>query len=167
MRDQQSLTSISIVCFQILMPKLFTAVLTAAFFFSPLAGMGVPAQAADSLEYRKPSNVPASWTRYGQLVQYMLGEWLSDGSTEASRLHDFLQHRLLDTEADAPPENRLPLSLWIDRQGNIKKAAFAPLGNPQADSDLRTLLQDRSLSEAPPQDMLMPLRLNLRLDWRD
>lgn len=165
-RSQNSLSDLSIACFHAAMLKFFAAALTVTLLHATLPGIASPAVASDTLGFRKPDSVPVSWTRYAQLVQYMLGEWLSDGSTEAQRLHNFLQNRLLDTEADAPPENRLPVSLWIDSAGEIKKAAFAPLGDAQADSDLRTLLEERRLGEAPPEGMLMPLQLNLRLDWR-
>src|SRR3546814_10738254 len=60
---------------------------------------------------------------------------------------------------------RVPLSLklWIDRDGVISRVEFAPFAHPQPNEDLRALLIGRKLPAVPPKDLLLPLRLALRV----
>jgi hypothetical protein len=132
---------------------------------SVLAGIGVTlgtSVPAQTLDQRDAQSVPATWQRFAQLVQYRLGERLSAGNEPAYRLHLYLQERERPDEA---PQSVI-VSIWLDHMGNVERVDFPSFGDRQADQDLRTVLSDGPIGEAPPHDMLQPLRLRLSLAWQ-
>lgn len=132
-----------------------------------IAGTAQPGGAATpQLDYRSANSVPTPWKRYAQLVEYDIQDRLGSDDPAAYRLHVFLENRILNAPQDTPPEGSAIISLWIDQNGIVTKVEFASLGDGQADKDLYALLTGQRLSEVPPADMLMPLRLRVALDWR-
>jgi hypothetical protein len=115
---------------------------------------------AQSLNYRAPDAVPASWTRYAQLVQYRFGQWLSADDAVAYRFHLFLENRVV---ADDAPPAMLVVQAWIDKDGNVARVVFPPLKDQQADADLHTILVRGNIGEPPPPDLLQPLHLRVSL----
>src|ERR1700748_487387 len=87
--------------------------------FLNVLGLGgtTPTTSAQNLNYRTPNAVPASWSRYAQLVQYRLKAWLSADNEVAYRFHVFLENRAVD--ADAPPDS-LVVRVWIAKNGDVQ-----------------------------------------------
>ncbi|WP_322081420.1 YbaB/EbfC family DNA-binding protein [Burkholderia sp. BCC1972] len=106
--------------------------------------------------------VPATWIRYGQLAGQQFQAWLEADGAAADRLHRYLEARVLNARADAPPP-AIVVRAWIGANGTVTRVEFASLGDPDADATLRQLLTAGPLAEPPPPDMLQPLRVRLRL----
>ncbi|WP_414144162.1 YbaB/EbfC family DNA-binding protein [Burkholderia territorii] len=115
--------------------------------------MPVAAQTAD---------VPQPWINYAQLVGRQFQAWLEADGDAADRLHRYLEERVLNARADAPPP-AIVVRAWIGANGAVTRVEFASLGSADADATLRQLLTASPLAEAPPPDMLQPLRVRLRL----
>ncbi|WP_414133016.1 YbaB/EbfC family DNA-binding protein [Burkholderia territorii] len=115
--------------------------------------MPVAAQTAD---------VPQPWINYAQLVGRQFQAWLEADGDAADRLHRYLEERVLNARADAPPP-AIVVRAWIGANGAVTRVDFASLGSADADATLRQLLTASPLAEAPPPDMLQPLRVRLRL----
>ncbi|KVL27093.1 hypothetical protein [Burkholderia sp. MSMB1835] len=122
---------------------------------SALAAGAAPAVA-------QTADVPQAWLRYGQLAGQQFQTWLEADGDAADRLHRYLETRVLNARADAPPP-AIVVRAWIGANGVVTRVEFASLGDPDADATLRQLLTAGPLSEPPPPDMLQPLRVRLRL----
>ncbi|AXF23126.1 hypothetical protein CUJ89_21955 [Burkholderia pyrrocinia] len=108
------------------------------------------------------ADVPQTWIRYGQLAGQQFQMWLEADGDAADRLHRYLETRVLNASADAPPP-AIVVRAWIGANGAVTRVEFASLGDPDADATLRQLLTAGPLTEPPPPDMLQPLRVRLRL----
>ncbi|WP_412528357.1 YbaB/EbfC family DNA-binding protein [Burkholderia lata] len=120
-----------------------------------LAVGAVPAAVAQT------ADVPQTWIRYGQLAGQQFQAWLEADGDAADRLHRYLEARVLNASADAPPA--IVVRAWIGANGAVTRVEFASLGDTDADATLRQLLTAGPLAEPPPPDMLQPLRVRLRL----
>jgi hypothetical protein len=141
------------------------AVGTAAIIFLTFGAseLSVPsASAADSLESRSTHAVPPAWSQFAQLLQYRFREWLAADNDTAYRFHLYLENRVIN---ESEPPKALPVSAWIGADGAIKRIEFPSLQNKQADEDLYLILSSGNIGEAPPSDMLQPVRLKLKLDF--
>lgn len=108
------------------------------------------------------TDVPQAWMRYGQLAGQQFQTWLEADGDAADRLHRYLEARVLNESAAAPPP-AIVVRAWIGPNGAVTHVEFASLGDPDADATLRQLLTAGPLAEPPPPDMLQPLRVRLRL----
>ncbi|MCA8320142.1 YbaB/EbfC family DNA-binding protein [Burkholderia cepacia] len=108
------------------------------------------------------TDVPQAWMRYGQLAGQQFQTWLEADGAAADRLHRYLEARVLNASAAAPPP-AIVVRAWIGPNGAVTRVEFASLGDPDADATLRHLLTAGPLAEPPPPDMLQPLRVRLRL----
>ncbi|WP_414144245.1 YbaB/EbfC family DNA-binding protein [Burkholderia territorii] len=108
------------------------------------------------------ADVPQPWISYAQLVGRQFQAWLEADGDAADRLHRYLEERVLNARADAPPP-AIVVRAWIGANGAVTRVEFASLGSADADATLRQLLTASPLAEAPPPDMLQPLRVRLRL----
>ncbi|WP_414134977.1 YbaB/EbfC family DNA-binding protein [Burkholderia territorii] len=108
------------------------------------------------------ADVPQPWINYAQLVGRQFQAWLEADGDAADRLHRYLEERVLNARADAPPP-AIVVRAWIGANGAVTRVEFASLGSADADATLRQLLTASPLTEAPPPDMLQPLRVRLRL----
>ncbi|WP_322024150.1 YbaB/EbfC family DNA-binding protein [Burkholderia sp. BCC1977] len=108
------------------------------------------------------TDVPQPWISYAQLVGRQFQAWLEADGDAADRLHRYLEERVLNARADAPPP-AIVVRAWIGANGAVTRVEFASLGSADADATLRQLLTASPLTEAPPPDMLQPLRVRLRL----
>ncbi|WP_414016578.1 YbaB/EbfC family DNA-binding protein [Burkholderia territorii] len=108
------------------------------------------------------ADVPQPWISYAQLVGRQFQAWLEADGDAADRLHRCLEERVLNARADAPPP-AIVVRAWIGANGAVTRVEFASLGSADADATLRQLLTASPLAEAPPPDMLQPLRVRLRL----
>jgi len=108
------------------------------------------------------ADVPQPWISYAQLVGRQFQAWLEADGDAADRLHRVLEERVLNAHADAPPP-AIVVRAWIGANGAVTRVEFASLGTADADATLRQLLTASPLTEAPPPDMLQPLRVRLRL----
>ncbi|MBR8226749.1 YbaB/EbfC family DNA-binding protein [Burkholderia vietnamiensis] len=107
------------------------------------------------------TDVPQSWVTYAQLVGHQFEMWLEAGGDASQRLHRYLEARGPDVSADA--SSPIAIRAWIGANGVVTRVDFATLGSVDADAALRQLLVARALAEAPPPDMLQPLRMRLQL----
>ncbi|WP_414137303.1 YbaB/EbfC family DNA-binding protein [Burkholderia territorii] len=108
------------------------------------------------------ADVPQPWINYAQFVGRQFQAWLEADGDAADRLHRYLEERVLNARADAPPP-AIVVRAWIGANGAVTRVEFASLGSADADATLRQLLTASPLTEAPPPDMLQPLRVRLRL----
>ncbi|KVF68616.1 hypothetical protein WS75_29820 [Burkholderia sp. FL-7-2-10-S1-D7] len=109
------------------------------------------------------ADVPQAWIRYGQLAGQQFQTRLEADGDAADRLHRYLEARVLNASADAPPP-AIVVRAWIGANGAVTRVEFASLGDSDADATLRQLLTAGGpLAEPPPPDMLQPLRVRLRL----
>ncbi|KWO46191.1 hypothetical protein WT97_14135 [Burkholderia sp. MSMB1459WGS] len=120
------------------------------------------AGAAPAPAVAQTADVPQAWIRYGQLAGQQFQTWLEADGDAADRLHRYLETRVLNARADAPPP-AIVVRAWFGANGVVTRVEFASLGDPDADATLRQLLTAGPLSEPPPPDMLQPLRVRLRL----
>lgn len=120
------------------------------------------ADAAASVASWAPSSVPQAWLRYAQLVSTQFQTSLEADNDASKQLHQYLEERIGNATADAPPP-AIVVRAWIGESGAVSKLQFDSLGNDAADAALRTLLIEHVLPEPPPADMLQPLRVRLRL----
>ncbi|AOR70404.1 hypothetical protein BBJ41_22880 [Burkholderia stabilis] len=125
-----------------------------------VAACGLAAGAAPAVAQK--ADVPPTWIRYGQLAGQQFQTWLEADGDAADRLHRYLETRVLNASADAPPP-AIVVRAWIGATGAVTRVEFASLGDPDADAALRQLLTAGPLAEPPPPDMLQPLRVRLRL----
>ncbi|CAB3643411.1 hypothetical protein LMG24238_00493 [Paraburkholderia sediminicola] len=108
------------------------------------------------------AQAPQAWVAYAQGVGQQFQTALEGASAEAQRFHAFLELRAAsDSEAGSAPP-MLSVKVWLDASGHIVRVAFAPLGDQQADDDLRTLLLAQSAG-VPPRGMRQPLVVRLHL----
>ncbi|MGJ7484378.1 YbaB/EbfC family DNA-binding protein [Variovorax sp. LT2P21] len=131
-----------------------------------LVGLGLTAATAPAApQAQVPQPVPQHWISYANLAGNQLQAALSDPANEAVvRLHAWMQARMLREGQVAPPAP-LVVRLWVAADGRVRGVVFDPLGDVQADADLRALLTAQSLAEAPPRDMLQPMVLQLTLSF--
>lgn len=123
-----------------------------------LLGAGAAAQS----QPLPAAHAPQAWVAYAQGVGQQFQTALEGESPEAQRFHAFLELRAAsDSEAGGAPP-MLSVKVWLDASGHIVRVAFAPLGNQQADDDLRTLLLAQSAG-VPPRGMRQPLVVRLHL----
>ncbi len=120
------------------------------------------ADAAASAPSSVPSSVPQAWLRYAQLVSTQFQTSLEADNDASKQLHQYLEERIVNATADAPPP-AIVVRAWIGESGAVSKLQFDSLGNDAADAALRALLIEHVLPEPPPADMLQPLRVRLRL----
>jgi hypothetical protein len=142
-------------------PRLFWTVAGLLGVFQLLGGSAAtPPASAQNLGYRSTNAVPASWTRYAQLVQYRFKEWLSADDEVAYRFHLFLENRAVGE--DTPPD-ALVVKVWIAKDGQVQRVDFPSFKDKQADADLHTLLTQGNIGEPPPSDLLQPIHLKVSL----
>lgn len=114
-----------------------------------------------------PQAIPAHWIAYAEQVSVQLQDRLADaGNAAVLRLHAWMQQRVpaadkqsTRTASSAP----LVLKLWVAPTGRVVRLEFESLGQAEADADLRQLLTEQPLREAPPADLRQPMALELRL----
>ncbi|WP_244146752.1 YbaB/EbfC family DNA-binding protein [Paraburkholderia sp. BCC1876] len=107
-------------------------------------------------------DVPQPWIDYAQRVGQQFQASLEANDDAANQFHQFLEDRVLNAKADAPPP-ALVVRAWIGADGAVTQVQFDSLGDPKADATLQQLLTVHPISGAPPADMRQPLRVRLRL----
>lgn len=107
-------------------------------------------------------DVPQPWIDYAQRVGQQFQASLEANDEAANQFHQFLEDRVLNAKADAPPP-ALVVRAWIGADGTVTKVQFDSLGDPKADATLQELLTVHPIPGAPPGDMRQPLRVRLRL----
>jgi hypothetical protein len=137
-------------------------------FAGALAGLagglvGLGGVAAAQPQSVSPSEAPAEWVRYAEVTTQTITRWLAEDNEAATALRAYLhQTRAVDNQP-APP---LVLKIWMKPEGQIDRIGFTPFAHETANADLRTVIVGRTL-EAPPRDMLLPLRLAIQFDSVD
>jgi hypothetical protein len=110
--------------------------------------------------YVSAAEAPPSWAQFSKLVKYRFETWIGASDPVANRLRAYLTKR---TGEDGGPPRTLEVHAWINPDGTIDRVSFSPLNNAQADADLHTILKRGNVGEAPPPEMLQPLRLRFSL----
>jgi hypothetical protein len=108
-----------------------------------------------------PEQAPASWIAYAEKVHGGVTRWLTGSDAAAVKFRI-----ALDAARPAPDQPGVPLMLrlWISPRGVIDRVENDPLGVPEGDIALGTLLVGKAIGSAPPRRMLLPLRLRIQLD---
>lgn len=134
------------------------AISVAAMF--ALASVSTPVR---SQEFREAAKAPPHWAQFAKLVRYRFEDWMGADDEVGNRFRTYLRdHR---GKEDGPPQT-LEVRAWLNPDGSIEKVTFPPLSNAQANNDLRTLLTRGNVGEAPPPEMLQPLRMRLTLNLK-
>jgi hypothetical protein len=110
--------------------------------------------------YISAADAPPSWAQFSKLVKYRFESWIGAGDPVANRLRAYLTRRA--GQDDGPPRT-LEVHAWVNPDGTIERVSFSPLNNAQADADLHAILTRGNVGEAPPPEMLQPLRLRFSL----
>jgi len=125
-------------------------------------GLGL-ASAAVAAQTQPQPQVPQHWVDYATRASSQLQSSLSDPDDDTVvRLHTAMQSRMRDEGRSVPPAPFV-VRIWVGPTGRIDRVAFDPLGDAQADSDLRAVLTAKPLAEPPPRDMRQPMVLQLTL----
>ncbi len=111
--------------------------------------------------YISAAEAPPSWGQFSKLVKYRFESWIGANDPIANRLRAYLARHA--GQDDGPPRT-LEVRAWVDPDGTIERVSFPPLNNAQADADLHTILKRGNVGEAPPPEMLQPLRLRFSLN---
>jgi hypothetical protein len=133
--------------------RAFGAALLALFGAGALAQSQQPVPAAQA---------PQAWIAYAHQVSQQFQNALEGESPEAQRFHAFFEQRAASDGHVADMPAVLSVKAWFDAGGHVVRVVFAPLGNEQADADLRTLLLEQSAG-IPPRGMRQPLVVRLHL----
>lgn len=126
------------------------------------AALGVasgPAGAA-SAQSISPDAAPPAWIAYAGIVSETVRARLTGDDPAAMRLSDDIA-RL--PGADPQEGITLKVAFWIDGNGRITRIEHAPFAQQPANDDLQALLVGLSLAQSPPEKMLLPLRLAIRI----
>jgi hypothetical protein len=110
--------------------------------------------------YVSAADAPPSWAQFSKLIKYRFETWIGASDPVANRLRAYLTKRA--GQDDSPPQT-LEVHAWVNPDGTIERVSFSPLNNAQADADLHTILRRGNVGEAPPPEMLQPLRLRFSL----
>jgi hypothetical protein len=108
------------------------------------------------------ASVPQPWIEYAQLVGHQFETWLEADDQEVSELHTYLERRIVETNADAPPP-AIMIRAWIGTHGEVTRVEFGSLGDAKIDGILHHLLTTNPVAEPPPPNMPQPLRVRLHL----
>lgn len=112
---------------------------------------------------RPAEAVPASWSRFAQLVQDQFKARLEANDSTADRFRLFLKNRAANGD---PSSSALVLHVWIGADGMVERVEFPSLQDRQVEADLRRILERRNIGP-PPSEMPQPLRLKMALDQRN
>jgi hypothetical protein len=119
------------------------------------AGLATSAPAATAVSL---DHAPRTWVVYAQKSTQTITAWLNGDAAPGPRLRETI---LTQASQQGQAPQPLLLSLWIGKDGAVTRVEFQPLGDDQADKDLRTLLLGHRLTP-PPKNILMPMRLKIQ-----
>src|SRR5579864_6937114 len=120
----------------------------------------VPARAQ---EYREAGAAPPSWIQFAKRVKFRFEDWIGADDAVANRFRSYVREHA--GKDDGPPRE-LEVRAWLNPDGTVERVTFASLKNAQADDDLRTILKRGNIGEAPPPEMLQPLKLRFSLNLK-
>ena len=120
-----------------------------------LAAIG-PAQA----QQVPPGQAPPAWIAYAQTVSTAVQARLESDEPIAVRLRTYLNQ--LPGAAESQGTD-LKIAFWIDGKGKISRIEHAPFASAEPNDDLQALMVGLTMPQAPPKDMLLPLRLSIRI----
>lgn len=126
-----------------------------------LLGIGSPAQASTV----PLDQAPEAWVTYAHHISAHFQAALEGETQAARRFHAFLEQRAQPEPASGTPGVPVVMSIrtWISAAGRVTNVEFTPLGDPQAEADLRQLLRAQSVGHAPPTGMRQPVVVRLSL----
>ena len=119
--------------------------------------LGVGTAFAQHVEAGK---APPAWIAYAQIVSTNVQARLDSDDPLALRLRAYLQQLPGAAQADGAT---LKIAFWIDPAGKISRIDYPLFAQAQPNDDLQALLVGQNLPPAPPQGMLLPLRLSLHI----
>lgn len=133
--------------------------LTMFSFFTGLFPGRAKAQA-----FRSATEAPAAWNEFAGNLRARSEASLRADDEVARRFQIALEK--LKSAGGGSPSAMLAVKVWIAPSGHVERVSFAPLADANADADLKILLT-RVVADAPPADMLQPIRLKLSLEPRN
>ncbi len=107
-----------------------------------------------------PANAPPTWAQFAKLVEYHFEEGLSSDDPISARFRVYLKAQA--GASDGPPDT-LTVAVWIKPDGTIDRVSFPPFGDAGATKDLTKILTGAKIGEAPPPDLVQPIRLRFKL----
>ncbi|WP_285531496.1 MULTISPECIES: hypothetical protein [Pseudomonadaceae] len=113
------------------------------------------------LPSQRPAKNASLWRTYALAVGERLQERLQEDDETVDRLHAFLHARLLEPGGNEASLS-IPMRIWPDTNGYVRRAVFDPLGSRRADCQLRRIVMGRPLP-APPPEMPSPIELMITL----
>lgn len=107
--------------------------------------------------------VPAAWLAYAGLVQQALADWLAAPGEPAAMVRGYVHAAAAPGQPPAP----IDLKVWVDRNGLIIRIDFQGFPHEDANRALGEAVVGRSIGQAPPLDMPLPLAIRVTLKARD
>lgn len=133
---------------------------TAAWAVAVSVGQLLGVAPSQGLDYRAPDKAPPSWLQFARLVKYRFETWVAADEPVANR---FRAYAIDQAGREGGPPQTVVVRAWLNPDGTVERVSFAPLPDPRADEDLRTILKSGNVGEAPPPEMLQPLNLRFSL----
>jgi hypothetical protein len=124
-------------------------------------GAWLSSGAAQGSDYRSAAAAPAAWQAFAGQLQSRFQERLAADDAAARSFQDTISKR----QADNKPLTLIVRS-WILPGGKIERVEFDGLNDDSIAVNLRALLIN-VVVDAPPPDMLQPLRLRFSLRPKD
>lgn len=110
--------------------------------------------------FRSAADAPAAWNSFAKTLRLQFEELFTSDNEVARRFIESLEMLRASEPGKVPPT--VTVSLWVEPSGRIGRASFAPLPSPSANADFEVLLKQIS-ADAPPPDMMQPVKLMLQL----
>ena len=139
-------------------PSLVRRVIISTGCVALIAGCFVSPAAAQTTV--SPANAPPTWAQFAKLVKYRFEEGLSSDDPISARFRVYLKAQA--GASDGPPDT-LTVAIWIKPDGAIERVSFPPFGDAGATKDLTKILTGAKIGEAPPADLVQPIRLRFKL----
>lgn len=127
-------------------------------------GLAPGAALAETPRSVAPQAAPQAWRDYAAVVSEQVQARLAGDDPAAQRLRDYLNQL---PGAATSSGVTLKIAFWIDADGMVTRVDFPVFVHPEPNDDLKALLVGVRLPEAPPKDMVLPLRLTVQLRPKD
>ncbi len=132
------------------------------FVFAFLAVSPVFAQGLGAA-YVSAADAPPSWAQFSKLVKYRFETWIAANDAIAKRLRTHLTN---ESRHEGGSQPVIEVHVWLNPDGTVERIVASSLNDAQADADLQTILKRGNIGEAPPPEMLQPIKLRFALNTK-
>lgn len=130
------------------------------FWTSAALGVAPAALGAAAPQAVSPDAAPPGWLAYAEMTSLRIQARLESDEPAALRLRAYV---LQSPDGGKPAGMDLKIAVWLDDSGTITRINHTPLGEAQVNEDLEALFLGLRMAEAPPTNMLLPLRLAVHI----